>query len=155
METSAKGTNGTLVVKENTIEIIRSGINARLLGLRGNKEILIKNITSIQFKKPGLLTNGFIQFAFSGSSESKGGVLDATKDENSVVFTKSELKNFERLKDIINEKRNNAHNFEAVPQPSQHQDDIYTQIEKLNGLKEKGIINNDEFEAKKKQLLGL
>lgn len=66
METSAKGTNGTLVVKDNTIEIVRSGLNARLLGLRGNKEILIKNITPIQFKQPGLLTNGFIQFAFSG-----------------------------------------------------------------------------------------
>lgn len=154
METSAKGTNGTLVVKENTIEIIRSGLNARLLGLRGNKEILIKNITSIQFKKPGLLTNGFIQFAFSGSSESKGGVIDATKDENSVVFTKSELKNFERLKDIINEKRNNAH-FTTVPHNLPLQDDIYTQIEKLSALKDKGIITTEEFEGKKKQLLGI
>ena len=154
METSAKGTNGTLVVKENTIEIIRSGINARLLGLRGNKEILIKNITSIQFKKPGLLTNGFIQFAFSGSSESKGGVLDATKDENSVVFAKSELKNFERLKDIINEKRNNAH-LATEPHNIPQQVDIYSQIEKLSGLREKRIITDEEFEAKKKQLLGL
>ena len=154
METSAKGTNGTLVVKENTIEIVRSGLNARLLGLRGNKEILIKNITSIQFKQPGLLTNGFIQFAFSGSSESKAGVFDATKDENSVVFAKSELKSFERLKNIINEKRNSAQVVVSVPQPTQ-QDDIYSQIEKLSALKEKGIITNDEFEAKKKQLLGI
>lgn len=155
METSAKGTNGTLVVKENTIEIVRSGLNARLLGLRGNKEILIKNITSIQFKQPGLLTNGFIQFAFSGSSESKGGVFDATKDENSIVFSKSELKNFERLKNIINEKRSSAKNTESLPPPTHQADDIYTQIEKLSALKEKGIITTEEFEIKKKQLLGI
>lgn len=154
MVKSAKGTNGTLMVKENTIELVRSGFNARLLGLRGNKEILIKNITSIQFKKPGLLTNGFIQFAFSGSSESKGGVFDATKDENSIVFAKSELKNFEMLKDIINEKRNNLQN--PSPQMTHVQDeDIYSQIEKLSILKDKGIVTLEEFEIKKKHLLGI
>lgn len=155
METSAKGTNGTLVIKDYTIEIVRSGLNARLLGLRGNKEILIKNITSIQFKQPGLLTNGFIQFAFSGSSESKGGVFDATKDENSIVFSKSELKNFERLKNIINEKRSSAQATESVSLPTHQTDDIYTQIEKLSALNEKGIITTEEFEIKKKQLLGI
>lgn len=43
MEITAHGSNGVLVVKESTIEIQRTGWNARLLGLRGNKEILIKN----------------------------------------------------------------------------------------------------------------
>ena len=105
MELIAQGSNGILIVKNNTIEIQRSGLNARLLGLRGNKEILIKNISSIQFKKPGTFTNGFIQFAFSGSVESKGGVFDATKDENSIVFTKANLSQFEKLRDIINDKR--------------------------------------------------
>lgn len=34
-------------------------------------------------------------------------------------------------------------------------DDIYTQIEKLSDLKNKGIISEQEFETKKKQLLGI
>ena len=153
MELIAKGTNGVLVVKENTIELQRSGWNAKLLGLRGNKEILIKNISSIQFKKPGLLTNGFIQFAFSGSSESKGGVIDATKDENSIVFTKSETQNFEKLRDIINQKRNEL-NIQK-PMDQEPQDDIYLQIEKLSALKDKGIVSEEEFNAKKRQLLGI
>ena len=33
--------------------------------------------------------------------------------------------------------------------------DIYTEIEKLHGLKEKGIITEDEFAAKKQSLLGI
>ncbi|MBD8082160.1 DUF4429 domain-containing protein [Chryseobacterium caseinilyticum] len=152
MELIAKGTNGTLLVKENTIELQRSGWNAKLLGLSGNKEILIKNISSIQFKKPGLLTNGFIQFAFSGSNESKGGVLDATKDENSIVFTKAQYQNFEKLRNIINERRNNV--SQEFPSSNQS-DDVYLQIEKLSDLKNKGIVTEDEFNAKKRQLLGL
>lgn len=155
MELIGKGTNGTLIVKENTIELVRTGITARLLGLRGTKEILIKNITSIQYKKPGMLTNGFIQFAFSGSKESKGGVLDATKDENSIVFEKSAQSQFEKLKDVINEKRNASEVNHSILQQALPENDIYSQIEKLSALKEKGIITLSEFEAKKKQLLGI
>lgn len=40
----AEGTNGTLKVNDSTIELIRKGINAKLLGLRGDKEILISSI---------------------------------------------------------------------------------------------------------------
>lgn len=154
MEKIGKGSNGTLVVKENTIELVRSGFNARLLGLRGNKEILIKNITSLQFKKPGMLTNGFIQFAFSGSNESKGGVFDATKDENSIVFPKSELKTFEELKHLINKKRNTLQS-PSVQTVQVQEEDIYSQIEKLSILKEKGIVTVEEFETKKRKLLGI
>ncbi|WP_312076491.1 SHOCT domain-containing protein [Chryseobacterium sp.] len=153
MELIAKGTNGVLVVKENTIELQRSGWNAKLSGLRGNKEILIKNISSIQFKKPGLLTAGYIQFAFSGSSESKGGVFDAAKDENSIVFGKSETQNFEKLRDIINEKRNELNIHKQIHR--EPEDDIYLQIEKLSALKDKGIVSEEEFNAKKRQLLGI
>ena len=154
MSISAKGNNGTIEVNDYNVIIRRSGLNARLLGLRGDKEIMIKNITAIQFKKPGILTNGFIQFAFSGSSESKGGVFDATKDENSVVFTSKELRNFEAVRDFINQRRNDLHNDKpSIPQQSN--DDIYTQIEKLSELKDKGIITPDEFDRKKQQLLGI
>jgi hypothetical protein len=34
-------------------------------------------------------------------------------------------------------------------------DDVYDELEKLAGLRDKGVIDEDEFEAKKKQLLGL
>ena len=41
----------------------------------------------------------------------------------------------------------------AAPPPEA--DDPYAEIEKLARLKEQGIISDEEFEAKKKQLLGI
>ncbi len=35
------------------------------------------------------------------------------------------------------------------------QDDLTAQLEQLNDLKNKGILTQDEFDAKKKQLLGI
>ena len=56
-------------------------------GLKGDKEILISQISSIQFKKPGT-TNGYIQFAFLGGLEAKRGVFQASGDENSISLVK-------------------------------------------------------------------
>lgn len=43
-------------------------------------------------KKAGALTNGYIQFVILGSRESKGGLMAATQDENTVMFAKKEQK---------------------------------------------------------------
>ncbi len=43
--------------------------------LKGSKEIPISQITSVQYKKAGLMFNGYIQFAFMGGTESRGGVF--------------------------------------------------------------------------------
>jgi hypothetical protein len=49
----------------------------------------------------------------------------------------------------------------ATPPPAQPpaaapaEEDYTDELEKLSNLKAKGIITNEEFEAKKKQLLGL
>ena len=44
----------------------------------------IKNLTSVQFREPAGFTVGFIQFAYPGSVESKGGVGAMINDENSI-----------------------------------------------------------------------
>jgi predicted Zn-dependent peptidase len=41
------------------------------------------------------------------------------------------------------------------PVAEQTQDDVYVELEKLGQLKEQGILTQEEFDAKKKQLLGL
>lgn len=42
---------------------------------------------------------------------------------------------------------------EAAPAPAQ--DDLTTQLESLQKLKDEGILTEEEFSAKKKQILGL
>ncbi|HFK1736036.1 MULTISPECIES: DUF4429 domain-containing protein [Bacillus cereus group] len=72
--------------------------------MKGDKEILIKHISSIQFKPAVTFTNGYIQFAFSGGKENKGGLFDATKDENSIMFSKKQQPNSLKLKALIEQK---------------------------------------------------
>lgn len=43
----------------------------------------------------------------------------------------------------------------AMPQAAPAQDDLTVQLEQLNDLKNKGILTEEEFQAKKKQLLGI
>ena len=43
----------------------------------------------------------------------------------------------------------------AAPAPAAAEPEYAAEIEKLADLKVKGVITNEEFEAKKKQLLGL
>lgn len=152
----AKGNNGILFADDFKITIKREGLNARLLNLRGQKEIYIKDISSIQFKKPGMISNGFIQFSFAGSNEKSGGTFNAATDENSVVFTAKQLQNFEKIKDFIDRRRNELLNQVSNPlNASKHEKDIYAEIEKLADLRNKGIVTIEEFEMKKRQLLGL
>ena len=41
------------------------------------------------------------------------------------------------------------------PAQAAPQDDMTTQLEQLNDLKNKGILTQEEFDAKKKQILGI
>lgn len=146
-----KGVNGAIELTKNKIVIKRKGFLALMTqGFKGDKEIYISQISSVQLKKPNLLLNGYIQFTFSGGKEAKGGITQATSDENTVMFNKSQEKEFINLKNKIEEYINDLNKpIEKI------ENDPFEQIEKLLALKERGIITNKEFEIKKKQILGL
>ena len=44
---------------------------------------------------------------------------------------------------------------QPAPQAAPAENDEYAELEKLAGLKQQGIISEEEFEAKKKQILGI
>jgi len=49
-----------------------------------------------------------------------------------------------------------AQNYQAeAPAAAPAQDDVYEQLAKLGQLKDQGVITQEEFDAKKRQLLGL
>lgn len=86
----AKGWNSQLQLFETKVRITRKGfLSFAQQGLRGDKDILIKEISSIQFKKVGWTVNGYIQFTFRGGQESKSGFWDANKDENKLHLLKN------------------------------------------------------------------
>ncbi|AND39563.1 SHOCT domain-containing protein [Cytobacillus oceanisediminis] len=142
-----KGKNGTLTVTPSKV-ILKFG---RIFGGgKGEKEIRIKSITGIQVKKPGL-TVGFIQFAFSGSSEQKGRKMtDVVKDENTITFdTKKQYEEFLKAKELIESYQDK---LESGSSPVSSGAD---ELKKFADLKAAGIITDEEFNAKKKQILGL
>ena len=74
--------------------------NILLHGLDGEKSILLSEITAYQLKEPSS-TVGYLQLVYPGSSDTKGGVFDAVKDENTVTFTKEDKEAILELKTAI------------------------------------------------------
>ncbi|MFX3842285.1 DUF4429 domain-containing protein [Streptococcus suis] len=74
--------------------------NMLLHGLDGEKSILLSEITAYQLKEPGA-TVGYLQLVYPGSADTKGGVFDAVKDENTVTFVKEDKQAILELKIAI------------------------------------------------------
>ena len=147
-----KGFNGQLELYDHKIIIKRKGNWAFIgHGWKGDKEILIKHISSIQFKKNGFATRGYIQFAFIGGIENKRGIFDATHDENSIMFDLNQEKDFGKIKEMIESKILES---QGIIQ-NKPKDSNLNELEKLAELRDKEIITEEEFQAKKKQILGL
>jgi hypothetical protein len=88
----AKGRNGDIELHEDKVTIRRSGVIAAVLG--GDKDIPLSQVTSIQYKKPGMFTNGHIQFlGVSGNNA-----------QNTIIFTTKEQPGFEKIKQVIEQK---------------------------------------------------
>lgn len=138
-----------VTVDDQNITIEAKGLtNTINRGIKGVKTIPINAITAIQYKKPGF-TTGFMQFAYSGSSENKGGIMDAVKDENTILFGKKETEKAEQLKALIESKRHQQ------PKGNAQSSSAVDEIKQFKSLLDDGIITQEEFDAKKKQLLGI
>jgi len=137
----------TLILTDTTLTIKRKGAMSVILqGLKGDKTIKLKNITSVQLKKPGM-TKGYIQFSLSGGNENTKGVFKATQDENSIMFPTKQYGEMLELKGYIDEYDSDSY------KPS-----IKSNAEQIKEFKElcnNGIITQTEFDIKKKQLLNM
>ncbi len=148
-----KGVNGQIAVYEDRIIIERRGVNGFMThGLAGAKTIPMDSIMSVQFKKGNMLTNGFIQFGILGGREGRGGVFNATRDENTVMIKQSTNGEAHQIKDyiegiIINRSKNQGTVVQQVS-PAE-------ELKKFKELLDMGAISQEEFDAKKKQILGL
>lgn len=138
-----------VVVEDGYLRWTSKGMmNYLTKGSGGEKSIPINSITAIQIKQPRL-TTGFIQFAYSGSSENKGGVMDAVQDENTITFSnKKELEQAKELKELIESLK--SENSQPAAQSSDADE-----ILKFKELLDAGAITEEEYEAKKKQILGV
>ena len=148
-----KGVNGQISVYEEKVIIERGGVLGFMSqGLAGAKTIPMDSIVSVQFKEGNMFTNGFIQFGILGGRESQGGAFGATQDENSVMIKASTNNEARQIKDYIESiVLNRSKKQGAVVQQLSSADEL----KKFKELLDDGIITQEEFDAKKKELLGL
>lgn len=153
-----KGANGVIKLYEDRLTITRRGFRG-VLGhgiFQGTKDILLTSITGIQVKKSGLVTVGYIQFTILGGNEGKKGLAEATSDENTVTFDGGMNKQAEELKNKIYELQRLARTPVAQAVASTAKEiSPADEIRKYKQLLDDGILTQEEFDAKKKQLLGL
>jgi len=147
-----KGINGQLELYEDKIIIKRKGALSKMTQgfFKGDKTIYINQITGIQVKPGTLWTNGYIQITVPGGIESKKGLLDAIQDENSVMFTGKNNELVNQIKSKIEELMSRQRTGSIINQLSPTDE-----IRKYKELLDDGVITQEEFEQKKKQLLGL
>lgn len=151
----AKGYNGTLILTEHSIIIRRTGFMSKLQFGSSDKEIPLRSLTAIQFKETSFWSNlGYIQLAYAGSVEKQVRILDgASSDENTVLFKKSQENAFKTIKQELNNIINQG--FSPNNNVQVNNNSNLDDLEKLADLKTKGIITEEEFIAKKRQILGL
>jgi hypothetical protein len=148
-ELFAKGYNGQVRLEGDWLTIERKGLG-RIGHSKGDRRIPLASITAVQLRPAGRLANGFIRFSVPGSPEARGGLQNATKDENAVVFTRGHAAEFESLREAVEEYIASHH---AGMRGGSTGSDVPDQIRKLGELRDQGLLTDEEFEAKKADLL--
>lgn len=147
-----------LLVYNDRVVFSRKGVLGSLLwSLKGDKTIFYQNLTSVEFKNCGLFT-GFIEFIFPGSGDEKGDAISGINNQNRFNFSRflpwrnkklgilmAEVNGF-----IQQKMKESQQSFNVVTQNS-----TSDEILKYKKLLDTGIINQQEFDSKKRQLLGL
>ena len=125
-----------------------AGVDASLELLPGKirikwneKEISLSHIASIQLKEADETSTGSLKFTLSVPTADG-------QSETGVFFNKTQQKTFESVKQSIEQAKADA--AKALITSAGLND-----LEKLADLKTKGIITEEEFKAKKKQILGI
>ncbi len=147
---SLDGVQDLLQVFDDRVEIVPRGLLGFMnKGVRGVKEIPFHSITAVQFKESGMLS-GYLQFTIPGGNENRGGILDATKDENTFIFSGPQ-NNAKAIviKQYINSKIKELRTPSTIPATPSLSDEI----QKLANLRAQGIISDQEFQSAKDKLI--
>ncbi len=142
----------------------------------GTKEFFYEDLTNVQFREATKMYNGYLQFEYPGatniSTATFGGAGNNYSSENSFIFSptaaspNAKIASAEELDAtnqlvgniyryihdrIMEEKRSKKAGTATVVQQTTAADEI----KKYQQLLQSGAITQEEFDAKKKQLLGL
>ncbi len=143
------GVGAAIEIRETGITIKRSGLHGFFAhGLKGDKRIPYRSITAIQFKDASKHINGYIQFSIEGAIENSQGIWDATLDENTVMFTNDHSGRFIELQELIESQMTTNSTTAKETWAS-----VADELAKLAELRDRQILNDQEFEQQKAAIL--
>lgn len=116
----------------------------------GAKEFYYADMTAVQYRKAGTLFVGFIQFEYPGSPSGENNL----ESENSFVFYGKDKDLYDKAYRYIKERISYYKQQKNNPQPAAVSSTA-DELKKFKELLDSGVITEEEFNAKKKELLGL
>ena len=148
-----EGHNADLYIYDEKIVISGKKFNKGM----GEKTIPMASISAVQIK-PSSLVNGYITFNVLGevatSSTQFGAGVNTRLTENTVIVKKKSDDSIMReIKNFVEEAKMKAST--SVSQTIIQEKSSADELKKYKELLDMGIITQEEFDAKKKQLLGL
>ena len=117
----------------------------------GDKKFYYSDLTSVQFREPGKITDGYLEFEYPGSRS--GGGSGAYTSENAFSFAKKDLPQMTEVYNYIDGRIRELKQAKSAPQAVQKESPA-EELKKFKELLDIGVISQEEFDAKKKQLLG-
>lgn len=144
-----KCSNGFTLIAENGFVTVKTK--------RDEERIPISSISSVQFKEPGIAYGAITLILNRAPSAgfSLGNLGIALGNERKFFYSSGDRRTAIALRDYITNYQPPKPVQEApAPQPSSAPS-VADQLRSLKALVDDGILTQEEFDAKKKQLLGL
>ena len=150
-----EGYNADLFVYDDKVVIVGKGFNKGI----GEKSIPIASISAVQLVPSKPLLYGHITFNVLGEvSNSRAGIgasLNSKQSENTITVKKpADDEILKKVKAFIEDAKENATRNQGTTIIQQAASPA-EELKKMKELLDMGIITQEEFDAKKKQLLGL
>ncbi len=141
-----------IIINNDSITISRSGLMAKMkYGHIGERTFMIDQISAVELKEAGLIM-GHIQFIVAGTVAKKQPLFASQKDradDNTVMFSNKKLNADAReIKEYIE-------NYKSSTSSTNNVQSATAQVKELKELLDMGAISQEEFDKKKKELLGL
>ena len=142
------GLNGTISVYEDKVLISRKGLHTMTLGKE--TDVMISRIQGVSFREAGF-SAGYLRILLAGD---KPDVAGTDMNPHTIMFKKKSNEGMKKIKDTIYDLVNDAlkpSNSTTVVKQLSPADEL----KKFKELLDAGILTQEEFDAKKKELLGI
>lgn len=144
----AKGNLGSITFDGQWVTIAKRGFGP---AMKGTRRLNIRQISSITLKPATHLVNGYIQFTLAGTAAANVRQTGRPQpdDPDSVSFRHKDNDSFRQLQHAVESA------ISTAMRPDVPRIDIADQLQKLADLRDRGVINDHEFQAQKEKLLSL